>query len=88
MLPKPKYGTENQKKKVLSLTSFGLSRVVQVKDWIQRLSQLPGCGFALPVLTHGPDVHCLGMKTAVEEFLWLQKDSETSLFGKHSEEKT
>lgn len=53
----------------LFLTSFALCRGVQVKHHIQRLSQLPGCGFALPVLTHRPNVHCLGVKTAVEEFL-------------------
>lgn len=63
------------------LTSFALRRCVQVKDHIQRLSQLPGRGFALPVLAHGSDVHCLGMKTAVEEFLRLQQDSEASLQG-------
>lgn len=51
------------------LTTFALCRGVQVKDHIQGLSQLPGCGFALPVLTHGSDVHRLGVKTAVEEFL-------------------
>lgn len=67
------------------LTSFALSRGVQVKDHIQRLSKLPGCGFAFRVLTHRPDVHCLGMETAVEEFLRLQQDSETSLQVQHGQ---
>lgn len=60
-------------------TSFGLTRGVQVKDHIQCLSKLPGSGFAIQVLTNRSDVHCLGMKTAVEEFLRLQQDSKTSL---------
>lgn len=61
------------------LTTFALCRGVQVKDYIQSLSQLQGRGFALPVLTHRSDVHRLGKKTAVEEFLRLQEDSEASL---------
>lgn len=68
------------------LTPFALSRGVQVKNHIQRLSQLPRGSFALPVLTHGSDVHCLGKKTAVEEFLRLQQDSETSLQHGHVKE--
>lgn len=51
------------------LTTFPLCRDVAVKDHVQCLSQLPGRGFALPVMTHGSDVDCLGVETAVEEFL-------------------
>lgn len=60
-------------------TTFALWRGVQVEYNIQRLSQLPGCGFALPVLAHRSDVHCLRMETAVEEFLWFQQDCKPSL---------
>lgn len=51
------------------LTTFPLRGDVAVKDHIQCLSQLPRRGFALPVITHGSDVDCLGVETAVEEFL-------------------
>lgn len=68
-------------------TSFALSRGVQVKHHIQCLSKLPGSGFAIPVLTNRSDVHCLGMKTAMEEFLRLQQDSEASLQVQHSQNK-
>lgn len=51
------------------LTTLPLRRYVAVKDHVERLSQLPGRSFALPVVTHGPDVDCLGVETAVEEFL-------------------
>ena len=77
----------NAENNALLLTSFALSRGVQVKHDIQSLSQLPGGGFTLPVLAHGSDVHCLGMKTAVEQFLWLQQDSETSLWMQHRQKK-
>lgn len=55
-----------------SYTSFALSGSVKIKDDVQGLSQLPRGGCALCVLTHGSNVHCLGMKTAVEEFLGLE----------------
>lgn len=64
---------------VLSPTSFPLARRVQVEDHIQCLSELPGGGFALPVLTHLSDMYRLGVETAVEEFLRLHQDSQTSL---------
>lgn len=56
-------------KGVSVLTALALSGGVQVKDDIQGLPQLPGRGLALPVLTHWPYVHRLGMKAAVEELL-------------------
>lgn len=75
----------NARRLCFLLTTFALCRGVQVKDHIQCLSQLPWCAFALPVLTHGSDVHCLRMETAVEEFFWLQQDSKTSLQAQQRE---
>lgn len=66
------------------LTTFALCSGVQVKDNIQGLSQLPGCGFALPVLTDGSDVNGLGVEAAVEEFLRLQQDRKASLRVQHT----
>lgn len=51
------------------LTPFPLTRDVAVEDHVERLSQLPRRGFALPVMTNGSDVDSLGVETAVEEFL-------------------
>lgn len=51
------------------LTTFPLRRDVAVKDHVKCLSQLPGRSFALPVMTHGSNVDCLGVETAVKEFL-------------------
>lgn len=56
------------------LTTFPLRRDMAVKDHIESLSQLPGRGFALPIMTHRSDVNCLGVETAVEDFLGLQQD--------------
>lgn len=76
-----------QKDQAFLLTTFALCRGVQVKDHIQGLSQLQGRGFALPVLTHRSDVHRLGKKTAVEELLRLQEDSEASLLVQEGDER-
>lgn len=70
------------------LTTFALCSGVQVEDNIEGLSQLPGCGFALPVLTDRSDVNGLGVKTAVEELLRLQQDRKASLRVQHSRVKT
>lgn len=51
------------------LTTLAVCGGVQVKDHIHCLSQLQRCGFALPVMAHWSDVHCLGEEGAVEEFL-------------------
>lgn len=55
--------------RIFFLTAFALCGGIQVKDHIHGLSQLQRCGFALQVLAHRSDVHCLGEKGAVEEFL-------------------
>lgn len=69
------------------LTTLALCRGVQVKDHIHGLSQLQGCAFALRVPAHRSDVHCLGEKGAVEEFLRLEQDGQTSLLVHKGDEK-
>lgn len=69
------------------LTTLALCRGVQVKDHIHGLSQLQGCAFALQVPARRSDVHCLGEKGAVEEFLRLEQDGQTSLLVHEGDEK-